>query len=85
MTHEIGCSREQVSLCVQQCEWIAIGTSAFHVPWEPVLSLQILVLLFSHKSHSEPDPESMTSFVFSVRTVLFKPLGAFDFFFFLKG
>lgn len=75
VTREIGCS------CVPQCEWIAICTSVFHVPWEPVLRLQILVLLFFHKSHAESDPDSMTSFVFSVRTILFKPLGAFDFFF----
>lgn len=70
------------SLCAAVCEWIAICTSAFHIPWEPVLSFQILVLLFSHKSRSESDPECMAAFMFSLRTILFKPLGAFDLFFF---
>lgn len=46
-----------------------------------MLTFQVLVVVFSHNSPSESDPGSMTSFVFSVRTILFKPLGALDFFF----
>lgn len=81
MTHGTGCSRVHISVC----EGITICILTFHVPWEPVLIFQIPVVIFSHKFPFESDPGIMTSFVLSVRTILFKPLGALDFFFFLKG
>lgn len=66
-------------LCTAMCEWIAICTSAFHIPWEPVVSFQILTLVsLHHKSHSEPDPEIMISVVFAVRNILLRLLGAFE-------
>lgn len=78
MTCELGCS---LGLIPVRSSVSGLQFALWHFTSPGSLRFQILVVLFSHKSHSESDPESMTSFVFSVKTILFKSLGAFDFFF----